>query len=50
VPPSDGESRRQRGQHVVGRALAQRSQAPAFDKPLAVEHAENNIGVADVDG
>ena len=32
----------------VGRPLAQRQQPPAHDEPLAVEDAEDDVGVADV--
>ena len=31
-------------------ALAQRGQAPALDQALAVEHANHDVGVADIDG
>ena len=33
---------------LVGRPLAQRRKPPALDEPLALEHAEHDIGVADV--
>ena len=34
---------------LVGRPLAQRCQPPALDEPLALEHAEHDVRVADVD-
>ena len=34
---------------LVGGPLAQRLQPPAVDQPAAVEHAEHDVGVADVD-
>ena len=34
---------------LVGRPLAQRLQPPALDERGAVEHAEHDVGVADVD-
>jgi hypothetical protein len=36
--------------NLVGGALAQRREAPALDEPLAVEHAQNDIRIADVNG
>ena len=35
---------------LVGGALAQRGQAPAFAQLRAVKDAEDDVGVADVDG
>ena len=34
---------------LVGRALAQRLQPPTLDERRAVEHAEDDVGIADVD-
>ena len=35
---------------LVGGALAQRLQPPALDQRGAVEHAEHDVGVADING
>ena len=35
---------------LVGRALAQRLQAPALNERGAVEHAERDVGVPNVNG
>ena len=35
---------------LVGRALAQRGQTPTLDQPIALEHTEHDVGIADVDG
>ena len=34
---------------LVGRPLAKRCQPPALDEPLPLEHAEDDVRVADVD-
>ncbi len=35
---------------LVGGALPQRRETPALDEPFAVEHAQHDVGVSDVDG
>ena len=35
---------------LVGRALAQRRQTPALHEPVALEHTEHDVGIADVNG
>ena len=42
------EQARDENAHLVGGALAQRGQPPAVGEPLAVEHADRHVRVADV--
>ncbi len=42
------EELRHENAELVGRALAQRLQPPALGQPRAVEHAEHDIRVANV--
>ena len=48
VDSAMGEQAVDQQSHFVRRPLAQRGQPPALDEPRAVEYAEDDVGVADV--